>query len=81
MKIVIVKLIFYINVIYRKRGSRLCLLINSKNQLKEYEEKDTLKVCSNCHKIYRQILFKQIPSMREREYDRCPYCDVKMEVV
>jgi len=53
------------------------LAYNSKNQLKEYEEKDTLKVCSNCHKIYRQILFEQNPSMREREYDRCPYCDVK----
>ena len=50
------------------------LAYNSKNQLIEYEEKNNLKVCNNCHKIYRQIMYEQIFGMRDREYDNCPYC-------
>lgn len=42
--------------------------------LDEFVEKNGITVCSNCHRLYHQYLRDQVPGMREREYDECPYC-------
>lgn len=50
------------------------LSYDSKNKLREYEEIKGIKVCNNCHKLYRQQLCEQIPGLRAKEDDDCPYC-------
>ena len=50
------------------------LALDEKNELTEFEERNGLKVCNFCHRIYRQSLITQTPGMREREYDICPIC-------
>ena len=50
------------------------LAYDEHGMLVEFIEKNGIAVCSNCHRLYHQYLREQVPGMREREYDECPYC-------
>lgn len=51
------------------------LALDEKNRLTEFEDLNGLKVCSFCHRLYKQRVMTQMSGMREREYDICPFCE------
>lgn len=55
-------------------GSSTMQQYNENGDLSGFTVEYGIKLCSKCHRKYKQRTEEQVPGFRDRDYDICPYC-------
>ena len=51
------------------------LAFDENYKLVEFASHPNFCVCTSCHRLYSRFVSKQLEGHREKEEDRCPYCN------